>query len=157
MNKINHEFFGVIDTQKDLDNGLGDIFGDGISVLWEEEYKGITVTLWYDKNYEITNEILDIFSNFLKNYDLHDKNLRLALKEYLKKDNEYIVFHKDAGLKVPSDISEFVEKMQVNSIALWIKEDFINVDFMINSDESDEILCVKLNNNLEVKSIDWES
>lgn len=157
MSKFNHEFFGVIDTQKDLDNGLGNIFGDGISVLWEEKYKGTIVTLWYDKNYEITNEILDIFSNFLKNYDLHDKNLRLALKEYLKKDNEYIVFHKDAGLKVPNDISEFVEKMQVTSIALWIGEDFINVDFMINPDESDEILCVKLNDNLEVKSIDWES
>ena len=47
--------------------------------------------------------------------------------------------------------------MKIESISLWAGENLISVDFMINPEESDEILCVKFNDGLEVKSIDWES
>ncbi len=47
--------------------------------------------------------------------------------------------------------------MKIEAISLWAGENFISVDFMINSEESDQILCVKFNDGLEVESIDWES
>ena len=47
MSKVNHEFFGEIDTEKDVDEQ----FSDDVRVLWEEEYNGIMTTLWYDSGY----------------------------------------------------------------------------------------------------------
>ncbi|UTC66798.1 MULTISPECIES: DUF2004 domain-containing protein [unclassified Treponema] len=158
MSKLNHEFFGVLDTAKDLAGGLENAFSDGIGVLWEKEYNGSIVTLWYDNAYELKINTLDAFAKLLKNLEEYKKTARLALKEYLKKDDEYITFHKEElESDVPADVSEFVEKMQIKSIALWAGEDFIAVDFMIDPEESDEILCVKFNRSLEVESIDWES
>lgn len=158
MSRLKHDFFGLIDTEKDLDAGLGDAFSDGIGVLWEEERKGITVTLWYDKAYELKAEVLDVFAEFLKHFEVYEEKARLALVEYLKEDDEYIVFHREElEFDVPGEASEFVEKMEVSSIALWAGEDFISVDFMIDREESDEILCVKFNHNLELESTVWES
>ena len=60
-------------------------------------------------------------------------------------------------LDIPDEICEFVEQMKIEAIWLWAVENFISVDFMINPEESDQILCVKFNDGLEVESIDWES
>ncbi|HFC8547159.1 TPA: hypothetical protein ACFRG8_001271 [Neisseria lactamica] len=53
---MNYEFFGELDLNG-LDDGLG--FSDGVIVLWEEEANGINTTLWYDKSFKITTEMLD--------------------------------------------------------------------------------------------------
>ena len=37
-------------------------------VTWEEEVNGINTTLWYDKSFKITTEILDVFSNSIGKY-----------------------------------------------------------------------------------------
>ena len=157
MSKINHEFFGEIDTEKGVDEQFGEKLDD-VRVLWEEEYNGIMTTLWYDSGYEFKVEVLDTFAEFLRNSENYFEKAKGALKCYLKEDNEYIVFHKEElELDIPDEICEFVEQMKIEAISLWAGENFINVDFMINPEESDQILCVKFNDSLEVESVDWES
>lgn len=154
MSKVNHEFFGKIDTEK----GVDEQFSDDVRVLWEEEYNGIMTTLWYESGCEFKVEDLDTFAEFLLNSENYFEKAKEALKCYLKEDDEYIVFHKEElELDIPDEICEFVEQMKIESISLWAGENLISVDFMINPEESDEILCVKFNDGLEVKSIDWES
>ena len=154
MSKVNHEFFGKIDTEK----GVDEQFSDDVRVLWEEEYNGIMTTLWYESGCEFKVEDLDTFAEFLLNSENYFEKAKEALEYYLKEDDEYIVFHKEElELDIPDEICEFVEQMKIESISLWAREEFISVDFMINPEESDEILCVKFNDGLEVESIDWES
>ncbi|RRC91203.1 DUF2004 domain-containing protein [Erysipelotrichaceae bacterium OH741_COT-311] len=157
MEKMNHKFFG----QLDLVNGLKDQidFGDNTIVLWEEDINGINTTLWYGKPAEIRSEILDAFSKFLTDFKQNDEKARKALEKYLLEDNEYIVFHKEEiELDVPKDAKEFVGYMKVTNIGFWIDgENSIIVDYMIEPEESDEILAVKFDSNFEIKDIAWES
>lgn len=154
MSKVNHEFFGEIDTEK----GVDDQFSDDVRVLWEEEYNGIMTTLWYESSYEFKVEVLDTFAEFLLNSENYFEKAKEALESYLKEDDEYIVYHKEElELDIPEDICEFVEQMKIEAIWIWAGENFISVDFMINPEESDQILCVKFNDGLEIESIDWES
>lgn len=154
MSKVNHEFFGEIDTEK----GVDEQFSDDVRVLWEEEYNGIMTTLWCESGCEFKVEALDTFAEFLLNSEKYFEKAKEALEYYLKEDDEYIVFHKEElELDIPDEICEFVEQMKIESISLWAGENLISVDFMINPEESDEILCVKFNDGLEVESIDWES
>ena len=156
MEKINHEFFGELDLNG-LDDGIG--FSNGVVVLWEEEVNGINTTLWYDKSIKITTEMLDVFSNFLTNFDNNDEIARKALEAYLLEDSEYIDFHReDIELDLPEDVKEFVQCMKVTNIGIWVDgENIIIVDYMISPEESDEILAVKFNSNFEIMDIAWES
>ena len=156
MEKINHEFFGELDLNG-LDDGIG--FSNGVVVLWEEEVNGINTTLWYDKSIKITTEMLDVFSNFLTNFDNNDEIARKALEAYLLEDSEYIDFHReDIELDLPEDVKEFVQCMKVTNIGFWADgENVIIVDYMISPEESDEILAVKFNSNFEIMDIAWES
>ena len=157
MEKINHGFFGELDLKNGLDDGFG--FSDSVIVLWEEEVNGINTTLWYAKSIKITTEMLDVFSNFLTNFDNNDEIARKALEAYLLEDSEYIDFHReDIELDLPEDVKEFVQCMKVTNIGIWADgENVINVDYMISPEESDEILAVKFNSNFEIMNIAWES
>ena len=162
MEKINHEFFGELDLLNGLDDGLG--FSDDVIVLWEEEVNGINTTLWYAKSINITTEMLDVFSNFLTNFDNNDEIARKALEAYLLEDSEYIDFHREEiEPDLPEDVKEFVQCMKVTDIGFWVGgedvdgEDIIIVDYMISPEESDEILAVKFNSNFEIMDIAWES
>ena len=157
MEKINHEFFGELDLTNGLDDGLG--FSDNVIVLWEEEVNGINTTLWYDKSFKITTEILDVFSNFLTNFGNNDEIARKALEAYLLEDSEYIDFHReDIELDLPEDVKEFVQCMKITNIGIWVDgENIIILDYMISPEESDEILAVKFNSNFEIMDIAWES
>ena len=157
METINHGFFGELDLKNGLDDGLG--FSDDVIVLWEEEVNGINTTLWYAKSIKITTEMLDVFSNFLTNFDNNDEIARKALEAYLLEDSEYIDFHReDIELDLPEDVKEFVQCMKVTNIGFWLDgENVIIVDYMISPEESDEILAVKFNSNFEIMDIAWES
>ena len=162
MEKINHEFFGELDLLNGLDDGLG--FSDDVIVLWEEEVNGINTTLWYAKSIKIMTEMLDVFSNFLTNFDNNDEIARKALEAYLLEDSEYIDFHREEiEPDLPEDVKEFVQCMKVTDIGFWVGgedgdgEDIIIVDYMISPEESDEILAVKFNSNFEIMDIAWES
>ena len=162
MEKINHGFFGELDLKNGLDDGFG--FSDDVIVLWEEEVNGINTTLWYAKSINITTEMLDVFSNFLTNFDNNDEIARKALEAYLLEDSEYIDFHREEiEPDLPEDVKEFVQCMKVTDIGFWVGgedvdgEDIIIVDYMISPEESDEILAVKFNSNFEIMDIAWES
>ena len=110
MSKVNHEFFGEIDTEKDVDEQ----FSDDVRVLWEEEYNGVMTTLWYDSGYEFKVGVLDTFAEFLRNSENYFEKAKEALKCYLKVDDEYIVFHKEElELDISDEICEFVEQMKI--------------------------------------------
>ena len=100
-------------------------------------------TLWYDSGYEFKVGVLDTFAEFLRNSENYFEKAREALKCYLKVDDEYIIFHKEElELDISDEICEFVEQMKIEAIS---------------PEESDQILCVKFNDSLEVESVDWES
>lgn len=154
MNKITHYFFGIIDVERGVDNN----FDDDVIVIWEDNYKGILTTLWYDKSYNLTLSILDTFSKFLIDFEKYKNNALIALENYLKENNDYIIFHKEElEINVPTNIHSFIENIKIDSISLWLGENFISIDFMIDPDLSDEILCIKYNSCLEIENISWES
>ena len=155
MEKMNHEFFGELN----LENGIDGSMEDDLIVLWEEEVNDINTTLWYQKGEKISLGLLDTFSKFLNHFTKYHQKALGALQNYLKEDNEYIVFHRDElELDVPEDATKFVQSMNVTNIGLWVDgENIIIVDYMIAPDESDEILAVKFDENLEIVDISWES
>ena len=151
MKKIEHRYFGQLNIATT----------DDVEVIWEKEIQGIDTWLWLGKNVEPSTGILDLYAQFLENIDDKIKEARKALITYLKDDSYYIDFHiEECELEdLSSDITEFVTKMNITNIGLWIEseEPHITMDFMIAPDESDEILCVKFGKDAKIISIDWES
>lgn len=80
-------------------------------------------------------------------------------EDAVEEDDEYIVFHREeAELDLPEEVKEFTKEMKVTNIGLWVDgENSIIVDYMIDPEESDEILAVKFNSNLDFVDIAWES
>ena len=151
MKKIEHRYFGQLNLATT----------DDVEVIWEKEIQEIDTWLWLDKNVELSTGILDFYAQFLENIDDKIKEARKALIAYLNDDSYYIDFHiEECGLgDLPSDIPEFVTKMTITNVGLWIvdEEPHITMDFMIAPDKSDEILCVNFGENAKIISIDWES
>ena len=151
MKKIEHRYFGQLNIATT----------DDVEVIWEKEIQGIDTCLWLGKNVELSTGMLDLYAQFLENIDDKIKEARKALITYLKDDSYYIDFHiEECELEdLSSDITEFVTKMNITNIGLWIEseEPHITMDFMIAPDKSDEILCVKFGKDAKIISIDWES
>ncbi len=151
MQTFEHKYFGKVSFDAN----------DDVEEVWEGQVDGINVTLWYDQGADVKEEDLDRFALFLENCKDHIKEATQALIENLKEDQSYMDFHleecKDANL--PDDIAEFVSKMTVIAINLWIDSDehSITMDFMILPEESDEILCVAFDDKGEVNGVSWES
>ena len=119
MSKVNHEFFGEINTEEGVDEQFEEKLDD-VRVLWEEEYNGIMTTLWYDSGYEFKVGVLDTFAEFLRNSENYFEKAKEALKCYLKEDDQYIVFHEEElELDISDEICEFVKQMKVELISLW--------------------------------------
>ena len=69
-------------------------------------------------------------------------------------------FHIDElELEVLTTIDDFVTAMKINNVGLWycVSKDEIIVDYMIDPDQSDEILAVRFNLDGSFSSIAWES
>ena len=151
MKKTEHWYFGQLNLEA----------VDDTDVIWEKEIQGIDTWLWLGKNVEVPAGMLDLYANFLESIDDKIKEARKVLITYLKDDSYYIDFHiEECGLEdLPTDITEFVTKMIVTNIGLWIDSEkpHITMDFMIAPDESDEILCVKFGEDAKIIAIDWES
>ncbi|MDO5105266.1 DUF2004 domain-containing protein [Capnocytophaga sp.] len=147
---IKHPYFGELEA--DNVSGLGfwdfpfDFQGEPLDVaLWEvEENKGIST------------EKLDFFADFLKDFEHKNQLARQALQNYLNEDDYYITFHKDdMQLVVPELVTDFVEAMVISGIGCW-GDGVIVIDYMIDPDESDEILAVKFDQTGNIKIV-WES
>lgn len=148
MNTVKHQYFGELTLPAEVD------------VIWESEIEGVETCLWYSSHNENIAAILDHYAQFLQNLKEHSQVATTALVESLKEDSEYIDFHREElDENLPTDIVDFVLAMTLTNIGLWIDSDnsHITMDFMIAPEESDQILCVKLNPQGEVLAVDWES
>lgn len=148
MEKITHKYFGELELVEDVD------------VIWESEIAGVETCLWYNMNTNNINAILDSYALFIENLKIHIKVATTALVECLTEDSEYIDFHREElDENLPTDVVDFVMAMTLHGVGLWIDGDnsLVTMDFMIDPEESDQILCVKLNSQGEVLSVDWES
>lgn len=150
MKEIQHKYFGTLNLEID----------DNVAVIWEKEINGIPVWLWYSNNGEIPEALLDSYAQFLDHLDDKIEKGRRALIEYLNSDRYYIDFHiEEVELDLPSDATDFADQMSVTNIGLWTdsKTPHITIDFMIDPEVSDEILCVKFGEGNEIIGIVWES
>ena len=134
MNKLKEKIMNTLDHKYfgklcfDKANDTG--------IIWTGQVNDINVKMWYDEDMEV------------------------ILIETLKEDREYMDYHLEAckEANLPNDVVEFVLKMTVTAINLWIGDsELITIDFMILPEESDQILCVKFNEKGEVDAVDWES
>lgn len=148
MKTVQNDYFGELALTEEVD------------VIWESEIEGIKICLWYNLNTENISGILECYAQFLKNLKEHIKIATVALIESLKEDSEYIDFHREElDENLPTNIVDFAMAMTLKNIGLWIDSDqsVITMDLMIAPEESDQILCVKLNPKGEVLAVDWES
>ncbi|UTC74705.1 DUF2004 domain-containing protein [Treponema sp. OMZ 792] len=150
MKEIQHKYFGILNLETD----------DDVSVIWEKEINGIQVWLWYSNSGEVPDVLLDSYAQFLVDLDEKIKEGRRAIIEYLNNDRHYIDFHiEELDLDdLPSDTTDFANQMSITNLGLWINNTpHITMDFMINPDLSDEILCVKFGKDAKIIDIAWES
>ena len=150
MNTLDHKYFGKLCFDKANDTGI----------IWTGQVNEINVKMWYDEDMEVKREDLDKCAIFLENFKDNIKRATEILIETLKEDTEYMDYHLEAckEANLPNDVVEFVLKMTVTAINLWIGDsELITIDFMILPEESDQILCVKFNEKGEVDAVDWES
>ncbi len=150
MKEIQHKYFGTLNLEID----------DNVAVIWEKEINGIPVCLWYGNNGEIPEALLDSYAQFLDHLDEKIKEARRAIIEYLNNDRYYIDFHlEELELDaLPSDATDFVNQMSVTNIGLWTDSNtpHITMDFMIDPEVSDEILCAKFGEDGNIDIV-WES
>ena len=117
--------------------------------------------------------MLDTFAKLLQNLSGLDVYARQQLTKMLTQDKSYIEFHTEelaedseiiSNLLVEADdreisIQDFSAAMHLTNIGMWL--DFpdapIIMDYMIDPENSDEILAVKLTAEGQLVSIDWES
>ena len=156
MSHITHPYFGTLDSNA---------IKEDVDVIWEQEVTfqelstPVEFHLWAAKDQEISIERLDLFEQFIKHFPEKDQEARQQLKAYLEEDSYYMDFHiEELDLEVGNDINSFVAAMQTHRVALWncLDEDIV-VDYMIDPEQSDEILVVRFNIDGSFNSIDWES
>lgn len=169
MSKLKHPYFGLLDTDA-LEN---------IDVIWEQSFSlnsaTFDVSLWTgdSPNPPLDESMLDAFAKLLQDLPALDIYARKQLAKMLAKDKSYIKEHieelaryseiisrllSDAG---SSEISAqtFVAAMRLTNIGMWLDVSSapIVMDYMIDPENSDEILAVKLTEEGQLVVIDWES
>lgn len=160
MPSLNHPYFGELDT---------DALEDEVDVLWENETdlngQPIRTNLWAAAQAEPDAAEPDQFAERLQNLAELDSRARAALQAYLEKDNIYITRHREemeGGDALPDTPAAFVAAMTLHSIALWHQDPYkegspLVPDYMIDPDNSDEILAVSVAADGEIQEISWES
>lgn len=153
MKKINHSYFWEISTEN-VDYTI-----PPTGVIYEKILSGTEICIWADENQNLDEKNLDLASEFVKNFEKNLNIYKKYLEKYLEEDSEYMDFHLSEleDLNFPDKISDFVNAMEVTGIGIWLQDNIIVVDFMINKDNSDEILCLKFDIEGNLKDIAWES
>lgn len=169
MSKFEHPYFGLLDTDalKKVD------------VIWGQSFSlnGATfdVSLWAGDTpgAPLDAPILDAFAKLLQDLPAFDIYARQQLAEMLTEDKSYIEFHTEelaedsetiSRLLIEADSGEistpvFAATMHLTNIGLWldIPAAPIIMDYMIDPENSDEILAVKLTAEGQLVAIVWES
>ena len=154
MPAFNHPYFGLLDS---------DAIEDDVDVLWESEAdvagRSIEIQIWARQGAEADAERLQNLAEL-------DRRARAALVRYLQDDGEYISLHReemDGGDALPAEPAAFADAMTLYGIALWHQDPFdedsgpLVLDYMIDPDNSDEILAVSVAADGEITEINWES
>jgi hypothetical protein len=166
MSQIDHAYFGALDT-----DAL-----DGVDVIWESDLSldgtALDVQLWASPGMLLDAPMLDAFAALLGDLPSVDARARQQLKQYLEQDRFYIEHHVEqlAGTPVIDtlapdgnfaavDIGTFVAAMALIGVALWPDDPGAPVvmDYMIDQENSDEILAVQLAADGQFTAIAWES
>lgn len=165
MSTIQHRYFGDISACV-----------DETDVVWEKAItlNGATfdVSLWLGKGERLDDSTLDAFATLLENLGSLDASARRHLTAYLEKDRSFIDDHveelegssvidrlvDDAGGE-PVEAGAFASAMRLNGIGLWVgmASSPVVMDYVIDPENSDQILAVKTAYDGNVVTIDWES
>jgi len=167
--KVDHAFFGELDISA-LDND---------DVIWEREFSlgdaTFEVHLWATPGEPPKMRMLDAFAALLEDLPSLDAHARQLLRQKFQQDRSYIEFHVEEldtaviralaphGDASAVDVDAFVSAMELTEIGLWLLSDAevasgpVVMDYMIDKENSDQILAVKLMETSQPVSIDWES
>jgi hypothetical protein len=180
MKMIHHHYFGDLHCPSASKDAIwvGDLRCPDAStdVIWERELNlgdaHVEVWLWMDPIESFDPIRLDAFAALLVDLNTLDASARDHLKTYLEADRSFIDDHVEAlnetGViakliqdadEEPIEADRFVAAMQLSRIGLWIgmSSSPVVMDYVIDSEHSDQILAVKTTENGSVVSIDWES
>jgi hypothetical protein len=169
MSILKHLYFGLLDTDK----------LKKVDVIWEQSFSlnGATfdVSLWAGDIPEapLDATMLDALAKLLQDLPALDIYARQQLEEKLEVDKSYIEYHIEeladdsetvSSLLADADSSgvspkTFAAAMRLTNIGMWldIPDAPIIMDYMIDPENSDEILAVKLTAENQLVAIDWES
>lgn len=166
MAKVVHPFFGELVT-----DALS-----GQAVIWADDYvvdgRGFEVALWASGESALDRRLLDGLAAFLQDLPASDAKARVALTAHLEEDRTFVEHHLErmqdspvierlsAGREASEvPVAAFVSALCLENIGLWLDASAAPVvmDYMLDPEESDEILAVKTSLDGTVLAIDWES
>lgn len=181
--KLTHFYFGdaLADVKDDID-----VYWEKEVTICDDAQQhsndciSVEVWVWAGSPADLTPTLLDQFASLCQQLQVLDKKARNALSQYLQEDSSYIDSHRDEELTEDSNTiaalfnqatvtpEQFVEKMQLTQVGLWafpvtlenekpVNDSPMVMDYMIDSEVSDEILAVKLSIEGNVTGVMWES
>lgn len=157
MNNIVHHYFGKIEADV-----------TDYEVVWEGElhYKEeeIPVDLWLGQEDKLSGKKLDAFAEFLEKFAEKEVQARAQILHYLQNtDQGYFQYHVEKMQEeVPQSLPAFVEALELMAVSLWHTPEQdeasdIVVDYMIDPNESEEILAVHFRLDGSIAEVAWES
>lgn len=183
MSKINHPYFGELDT--------GSVDSGDAEVIWEQALPlaGMLAkaNLWAASGKPLNAPRLDAFSARLKDLPILDGAARQQLGLYLEADRYFLEFHIEElpeqcpeqdlslikalapqGDASTVEIGDFLKAMRLESVSLyasqpdsWLENDTedytIVMDYVFGTGFGDQILAVKFTEEGEFISVNWES
>lgn len=156
MTTITHPYFGSLSP-------------DSPNVIWERELPfgdgTVETTLWLDGEEFLNPAVLDDFAALLGRLPEIDAQARTALAAYLTADDSYITLHvqeMDGGDQLPTNPAAFAAAMTLQHIGLWLSdptedESEVVLDYIIDPENTNYLLAVRLSTTGTLQSIDWES
>jgi Protein of unknown function (DUF2004) len=150
MSAINHHYFGDLHRP-----------GTETDVIWEREFalndSRFKVSLWMSPSEQFDASTLDAFAVLLGDLNALDTVIDYHTEEL--QDSDVIGRLIAAASDREIEAEAFVAAMPLNRIGLWIgtASSPVVVDYVIDAENSDQILAVKAEQNGTVVSIDWES
>ena len=145
--------FGTLDTNHP---------SDSFDATLQLEGAEIDLTLWFGETGPQTEAQLAPARAFLDAPDVFLKKARQAISD--PNDNEavrlYIDHHRDELPEKLGHLTDdaFLRKVTLQSVALYPEnESAIQMDFSINPDETQYVLCVSLTASGQISDVDMES
>lgn len=169
MSKLKHEYFGLLDTDtlKKVD------------VIWEQSFTlhdaSFDISMWAGATLgaSLDATLLDALAKLCQDLPALDMYARQQLAQMLAEDRSYIEHHTEELAEESEIIARlladavdgevaadtFADTMRLVNIGLWLDVPAVPIvmDYMIDPENSDEILAVKLSAKSQLVSIDWES